>query len=370
MISLTDCLSLVNWAAVGFYLMSTAAVFNPEHICGHAMANHLGYTVGVLLICSILTAIGFGVTSMQTYLWYRHYPRDARHIRIVVWSVTCLDITHIVLAIHMCYYYLVLNYYNPEALTKAVWSFGVSVVVTAAITLIVHSFYAWRIYVLSHGNKILPQIIIFFAWIRLIFGIWTTAKMARVVDLSRLPKAIAPLVGTGMGAGSLCDCIITVSLVYYLKRSRNGFNIRTDSVLDQLAYWTVNCGALTSVVGLAVIFTFIAMPDSMVYIALHLLLSKLYANALLATLNFRKAHSGRGINDEETALSLSTFRANRDESSLPYSKSDKGAVIHVMTSTTTDTPDDGNSKQPIESHFSFANSSADERPVMDDFKNS
>ena len=44
--------------------------------------------------------------------------------------------------------------------------------------------------------------------------------------------------------------------------------------LDKITYWTVNCGVLTSITGIVVIVTFSAMPDNMVYLAVHLLLSK------------------------------------------------------------------------------------------------
>ncbi len=44
--------------------------------------------------------------------------------------------------------------------------------------------------------------------------------------------------------------------------------------LDKITYWTVNNGMLTSVVGLVVILTFSTMPTNMVYLSVHLLLSK------------------------------------------------------------------------------------------------
>lgn len=321
------------------------------------MGNGLDVTVGALLLATMLTTMGFGVTSMQTYLWWRHYPRDPLQIRLVVWSLLCLDICHIILSIHMIYYYLVINYNSPEALTKSVWSFDITVVVTATITLISHCFYARRVYILSNHNYWLPAVIILLSGVRLAFGCVVTARMFQIQVLDKLPDAMAPYVGTGMGSGSIADCIITASLVYYLRDHKTGFNSRTDSLLDKLTYWTVNCGLLPSVVGVAVIVCFIIMPDNMIYLALHLLLSKLYANALLATLNFRKAHRGRGVTDEESSIPLSSMRAGEGDRS--FSKRDSSAVapvVHVMTTTITDAPDaDGDKKPtPLDYHFTHA----------------
>ncbi|KAI0731470.1 hypothetical protein C8Q72DRAFT_228450 [Fomitopsis betulina] len=80
---------------------------------------------------------------------------------------------------------------------------------------------------------------------------------------------------------------------------------RTDSLIDKLTYWTINNGLLTSVVGLAVIITFVTMPYNMIYVALHPLLSKLYANSLLATLNFRSIHHDEVSREMHDAIRFS-----------------------------------------------------------------
>lgn len=257
----------------------------------------------------------------------------------------------------MIYFYLVLNYNDPEALTRAVWSFDITVVITAIITVISHCFYARRVYILGNRNWFLPVIILVLSALRLTFGCVVTARMFQIKVLARLPDAMSAYVGTGMGAGSLADCIITASLVYFLRTHRTGFSSHTDSLLDKLTYWTVNCGLLPSIVGIAVIICFIIMPDNMIYLALHLLLSKLYANALLATLNFRKAHRGRGVTDDESSIPLSSMRAGPD-SDLPFSKRESSAmqvapVVHVMTTTTTDAPLDDRKDKPVSPGYPF-----------------
>ncbi|KAH9929264.1 uncharacterized protein B0H18DRAFT_1209996 [Fomitopsis serialis] len=167
------------------------------------MAEDRNDTIGALLIATLITAVGYGVTSMQTYQWYRAFPHDPRIIRWVVSSVCVLDTLHIILIMHMIYYYLVTNYDNPDALAESVWSWD---------------------------------------------------------------------------------------------------------LIDKLTYWTVNNGLLTSVVGLAVIITFVTMPYNMIYMALHPLLSKLYANSLLATLNFRSIHRDEVSRDVDAANDAGKFQ--------------------------------------------------------------
>ncbi|KAI0731469.1 hypothetical protein C8Q72DRAFT_229257 [Fomitopsis betulina] len=181
-------------------------------------------TIGALLVATLITAVGYGVTSMQTYQWYRSFPQDPALIRWVVSSVCLLDTFHIILIMHMIYYYLVTNYNNPSALTESVWSWDISVLVTALITCIVHGFYARRVYILGHRRWPLVIVIATLSSLRLIFGCIVTIRLLIIRRFTGLPHQITALVGTGMGAGTLADWIITVSLVLLLRRKKSNFN--------------------------------------------------------------------------------------------------------------------------------------------------
>lgn len=53
-------------------------------------------------------------------------------------------------------------------------------------------------------------------------------------DLEVLPTKITPEVGVGLGAGTLADCIITGTLVYYLRKHKSGFNKCVFPAIDTL----------------------------------------------------------------------------------------------------------------------------------------
>lgn len=192
---------------------------------------------------------------MQTYMWYRTFPSDSKVIRYVVWSISCLDIVHMIFTMHIIYFYVITNYNNPAALTRSVWSFDATIVVTAVITCITHGFYARRVYILSNRSWFLPTLIGILSAVRMILGCVVTVRMLQIKILAELRGRIGVLVGTGMGAGSLADWIITGSLVVLLRRKRSGFNRSTDNLIDRLTYWTINNGLLTSLLGLAIIIS-------------------------------------------------------------------------------------------------------------------
>ncbi|KAM5530902.1 hypothetical protein V8D89_015434 [Ganoderma adspersum] len=306
------------------------------------MGADLNVTVGALLIGVLVTAVGFGVTTMQTYMYMARFPKDSWTIKWTVWVLLLLDTAHVALSWHMTYYYLVLNYDNPEGLEDLVWSFNVTVVVTAIITMVVHCFYARRIHILSDRKWLITVAILSLSMARLVFGCIVTVRVFQIKVLKELSKKISGFVGGALGSGTLADCIITGTLTFYLQTHKSGYNTRTDNFVDKITYWTVNTGMLTSIVGIVVIITFSTMPHNMVFLAIHLFLSKLYANSLLATLNFRAAYHGRGVESDGSSMSgPSNFRARTGPEMPQIALTGKDTQlsprnVHIITASSSD----------------------------------
>ncbi|KAL5519557.1 hypothetical protein ACEPAH_1240 [Sanghuangporus vaninii] len=85
--------------------------------------------VGALFIGSYFaiatTRSLYGLTTQQTFRYYRMYPNDSNSTKVMVGLVWLLDSTHSMLICHTCYYYLVSNYFNPLSLLDGVWSMQV-----------------------------------------------------------------------------------------------------------------------------------------------------------------------------------------------------------------------------------------------------
>jgi hypothetical protein len=85
---------------------------------------------------------------------------------------------------------------------------------------------------------------------------------------------------------------------------------RSDTLINRLIVYSVNTGTLTSVFSVAVLVAYNLMPDNLVFIALYFILSKLYANSCLATLNTRRFVHGRGTDREEATIPTFVMVAN------------------------------------------------------------
>jgi len=115
------------------------------------------------------------------------------------------------------------------------------------------------------------------------------ARFNEVKYLAVLPFGIAAV---------LSDILIAVTLCLLLHNNRSEFR-DTNSLIDRLVVFAINRCILTSLVALAEIGIFVAMPASLYVFGIDFIIGKLYANSFLATLNSR--HSLQNIKSHTQA---------------------------------------------------------------------
>ncbi|KAF8890821.1 hypothetical protein CPB84DRAFT_1391207 [Gymnopilus junonius] len=241
-------------------------------------------TPSLPLICYRL----YGLTSLQTYLYYVSYPNDRQTTKLLVASIWLLDTVHFALISLTVYFYLVTNYFNPAGLVDGHWSLFVSVILNSIIACVVQSFFVGRIFRLC-GPRIKWWIATglgLLVFCHFAFGIETVIFMFIKKELSRIPEinlfAATPFAIFAV----LSDIVIAGFLCYLLHGSRTGFR-RTDAIVTTLIIYAINRCLLTSVVAVIEVIVFSVMPHSLWFVAIDFVIGKLYANSLLATLNSR-----------------------------------------------------------------------------------
>ncbi|KAI6158499.1 hypothetical protein EDD17DRAFT_1621543 [Pisolithus thermaeus] len=72
---------------------------------------------GCALIAGLISAMLYGITILQTYLYYMTYcSEDASIVKSLVAATCILDTLHVSFTCHMLYYYLITNYGVPTSL--------------------------------------------------------------------------------------------------------------------------------------------------------------------------------------------------------------------------------------------------------------
>ncbi|KAI0346266.1 hypothetical protein BDW22DRAFT_1352328 [Trametopsis cervina] len=237
----------------------------------------------------------YGITCVQTYIYFVFYPDDSRQTKSLVWLLWLLDSVHIVLVCHAVFHYLVSNFSHPAALAEGIWSLWLSILVNCVTACIVQGFFAMRLYVLMGSparNWVVPAIMLLvlghmaFGVESAIFGLIekTFVGFQSKLYISALPFAVFAVLSDVVIAGALC-----------IKLHRTKSYLMTgNSVINHLIIFAVNRCLLTAGVAVLEITLFAAFPNALWYLALDFGIGKLYANSLLATLNTRYSIRIRG----------------------------------------------------------------------------
>jgi len=266
-------------------------------------------THGALLIGLVVSAVLFGVTIIQTWNYFWCYRgKDRKALQGLVAFVSVLDTVHTILCLYSVYWYLILNFGNIETLDVATWSMNIQVLTNCAIDFSVQLFYARRLYIMSN-NIVLPVIISILGAVTFILANYFTAKSFELERYSNF----APLVWTtcvGMGAASLADIIIALSMCWCLWHKRTGFQ-RTDSIIMSLVSYCISSGLLTSILAIGTLVSFTVARFSLINEAFFWALGKCYVNSFLAILNSRNSLRDRSPNNTDGSFHMSPIRQTK-----------------------------------------------------------
>ncbi|KIK66285.1 hypothetical protein GYMLUDRAFT_239265 [Collybiopsis luxurians FD-317 M1] len=121
--------------------------------------------------------------------------------------------------------------------------------------------------------------------------------------------------------GILSDASIALSLCLLLNENRHSRDAveKTNSVITKLIIYAINRFLLLLVLAVVQIIVYIQNPSNLVWLALDFVSGTLYANSLLASLNFRKSLRQRLRNDGEPVTTSSlALRARVYQSGAEY----------------------------------------------------
>ncbi|KAF5386532.1 hypothetical protein D9757_005914 [Collybiopsis confluens] len=261
----------------------------------------LDNTLGALFIGLIIAAVLNGVTFSQTWFYFTSQGRenaDPLWLKILVGIVVLLDVTHQAFTSAWIYDYCVTNFGNMNALDHLPLSYYGMAYPTGFVTIIVQSFYVWRVWKLSKNPFIaagiwslsLAQFGTFLYYVARVFGV------PEASELSILLGRYAILVNA---LGAAADIAIAIAMVFYLRQQRTNIK-RTNHLLRAITIFTVTTGIVSSVCAIMVLSMAGAYPGTNIELTFYFMLTRLYSNSFLATLNVRehlreRTHSGGGI---------------------------------------------------------------------------
>jgi len=269
--------------------------FNP--IEGELGPGFIGFTISLWL---------YGSTLSQTIYYFRTFPDDSRITKCLACFLCVVDTLHVCLLSHMFWGFLV---YGPSVgfsiLLKLPWQLMASFIVGFIINTVVQCFFGLRVWKISFNNRIIASIIGISSTGQLCAGMAFSGHLITVINPTLALNNIGQLYArTSLACSLVCDLTISVSMVYYFSLFRDGMK-RSKDVLQLLIILSVNMGVLLSLATAVTLILVVNDPGTFTSLGPHFVLSKLYINSLLATLNSRKHF--RAITDKTYEYSLPTI---------------------------------------------------------------
>jgi len=247
-------------------------------------------TYGAILIGASVAFGLSGIVGLQSVIYFKVYSEDKAPIKALVCAVWALDWTHSAFLCTSLVEYFITFFGVPEHIDHLPWSIAFTVVVTAIQTFLAHCFFAQKILRSSNNNWYITGPILVLAMLRLLAASVSTVEMVRLQKYSAFTLKYPGWIFTsGLSLSAGTDVIITGWLYYFLRemRGRMGSTIMI-KLIDTLTLYTLETGALTSLATIASLVCWLTMPRNLVFLGLHFVIGKLYANSLLASLNTRK----------------------------------------------------------------------------------
>ncbi|KAI0631795.1 hypothetical protein C8Q77DRAFT_159503 [Trametes polyzona] len=249
--------------------------------------TRLATTLGPAFLGFACTCVLYGITSLQTWMYFDYDFKEERTLRSTVLLLWFLDTLHILFLTFTIYRYVVVDFGDFAAILKPAWSLAAMLMVVIISNLIVRAIFGMRIWRLSGGHWFVPVVLVnVLSLFVLADGIYFAVRGLEVSSMLQW-QDFAWSFYAGFSGEVIADTIIAVSQCMLLIRMKTGFE-KTDSLVSLMMRYSINTGLLTSVCAACVLISYTAQPDTFIYMAFYFVYSKLYVNSLLATLNARR----------------------------------------------------------------------------------
>ncbi|KAI6042708.1 hypothetical protein EDC04DRAFT_2891795 [Pisolithus marmoratus] len=271
----------------------------------------------------------YGLVTMQVYLYFTTFKTDESWVKAFIAVLYMVETFSCVVTTYYIYDTLVAHFGDEPDLLRDNWVFAVgtnpfliflrpqlnrdfrnyrlchdgaplfSVQPSPAnnslqglVSAAVQHFFAWRAHVLTKSVSIVGAII-------LCSLASFAGSLATTVNLIVHPVTLGLQVEVTvwLAGAVLADTIIAASLVWHLGRHKTLYPA-LNSVVNQILRMTVQTGVLTTVAAIIQLTCYLTNSIS-AYAVFNLMLSKLYTNCMLSTLNARRTRKfeGSSLND-------------------------------------------------------------------------
>ncbi|PPQ70155.1 hypothetical protein CVT26_014448 [Gymnopilus dilepis] len=195
-----------------------------------------------------------------------------------------LNTVHLVAITHGMYHYMISDFRNPEGLEYVVWYVDIQACLTIEVLIVFHSLYSLRIWKLGQRfSRIWPCLVIF-----VVIGGYGTRSKPLTICNGYMRWAIEASFSTSTGI----DVILAFAMCICLYKNRTPFRKYASTVyvetfkLSTKKFLHHQHNELRDCLGHS--YQYVTMRDTMIFLGISFLLTKLYISSYMAMLNARR----------------------------------------------------------------------------------
>lgn len=279
-----------------------------------------------------------GILLVQCVIYFSRFPKDRIWTKVLVSVIMLLETIITVFAFHGFWIGATQNGSNlswvvavgiggQQLAPDPLWSFIALAPLTGLVSSLTHGFFCWRIWAVSK-SIIVPVLVMMLSLVQLAMVTYGGVVYGLVPDIN-IDHPMPFYVPVWLVGSLVCDSVITVYMTLSLVQcnEKSGFK-HTKSLFAKLIKLTIETGLVTTTAALIELVLAIAFRVTMYHIALFYIISKLYANCVLATLNSRISLN-RTVDRHKTAAIYNDWHSS-DRSGATLSR-DYTDVIQIHT---------------------------------------
>ncbi|KIJ93691.1 hypothetical protein K443DRAFT_684285 [Laccaria amethystina LaAM-08-1] len=263
---------------------------------------------GATLIGAMLAYPMYGTLVCQVALYFKRFPDDLRHLKVLVALILLTSSVGIVINVNLIWYYCIQRGIGVDPHIFQFcdhWTISAFFIPNEMTCFLAEALFLKRMWTLS--KKRYPTVLAFVPF--MLGWVFTIVYVQGMFRHWCYPEMLRnePYLFTCYGLRFLSDGTIagTMCTLLYQQMSDMPTGCRSNRpnfvrIVNSLVAWTISTGLVMWVSAIAWVLSYILLPKTYVALAIYLIRGNIYANAVLALLHVRTRY--RKVADEVVSL--------------------------------------------------------------------
>ncbi|KAF9457628.1 hypothetical protein BDZ94DRAFT_1272723 [Collybia nuda] len=286
----------------------------------------LGPYSGVELLCTYFAMALWGVTCMQSFLYFFNNLKDPISLKLLVVWLWVMDTVHQCLLMSGSYKATVSG---AVTLTNNVRTeYVIQILFTALVAVPVQTYFAFRIWIFAQERMIIPIFMAPAILFQLSEGIvLVIINLNATIGVQLTASTSQALFIANFVTSAVVDIMISAGLCLLLwQQMYRGESHRFDAtttMVQRLILFSILTGTWTALFAIAAMAMLLIFPKNFIYVGFYFMLCPVYCNTLLANLNARCYLRENHTHDQKMNLDLfkSTIRQSGSTACDPHFRS-------------------------------------------------